>query len=128
MMSKQTPAPMILVLMIVFSCFAMAETEPRTGFEGVITISPIHGGPARIGVPNSRPLANTAFIVKKGDETVASFTTDDRGRFRISLPPDHYTVSIKDGKGGIGRHGPFEVEVTAGQMKQVEWTCDSGMR
>lgn len=127
-MNKQPTASIILGLLFVFSSFAMAETQSETGLEGVISISPIHGGPARIGVPNSRPLANTAFIVKKGDDTVASFSTDDQGRFRISLPPGHYTVSMKDGKRGIGRHGPFEVDVTAGQLKQVEWTCDSGMR
>jgi hypothetical protein len=113
-----------LVLLVGFSSFAMAET----GLEGVISISPIHGGPARIGVPNSRPLANTAFIVKKGEDTVTSFTTDDQGRFRISLAPGHYTVSMKDGKRGIGRYGSFEVDVTQGEVKQVQWTCDSGMR
>jgi hypothetical protein len=127
-MNKQPTASIILGLLFVFSSFAMAETQSETGLEGVISISPIHGGPARIGIPNSRPLGNTAFIVKKGDETVSSFTTDDQGHFKISLPPGHYTVSMKDGKRGIGRHGPFEVDVTAGQLKQVEWTCDSGMR
>ena len=129
MLSKQRLAPtVILVLLVVFSCFAMAETQPETGLEGVISISPIHGGPARIGVPNSRPLANTAFVVKKGDDTVASFTTDDQGRFKISLPPGHYSMSMKEGTRGIGRHGSFEADVTAGQIKQVQWTCDSGMR
>jgi len=109
-------------------CLALAAPEPETGLEGVITISPIQGGPARLGVPNSRPYANIDFIVKKGDETVASFKTDEQGHFRIRLAPGHYRVSMKDGKRGIGRRGPFEVDVVAGQIKQVEWTCDSGMR
>jgi hypothetical protein len=116
------------MLLVTFSCFAMAETESTTGLEGVISISPIHGGPARIGVPNSRPYANIDFIVKKGDESVAAFKTDDQGRFRVGLAPGHYTISMKEGKRGIGRHGPFEVDIVAGQMKQVQWTCDSGMR
>ena len=111
-----------------FCCLALAAPEPETGLEGVISISPIRGGPEMVGVPNSRPLANIDFIVKKGDETVASFKTDDQGRFRLRLAPGHYTVSMKDGKRGIGRHGPFEVDVAAGQIKQVQWTCDSGMR
>jgi hypothetical protein len=111
-----------------FSFLALAEPEAETGLEGVISISPIRGGPEMIGVPNARPFANIDFIVKKGDETVASFKTDEQGHFRIQLAPGHYTVSMKDGKRRIGRHGPFDVDVVAGQMKQVQWTCDSGMR
>jgi hypothetical protein len=111
-----------------FSCLALAEPERETGLEGVITISPINAGPEKLGVPNSRPYANIDFVVKNGDNTVASFKTDDQGRFRVRLAPGHYTVSMKDGKRGIGRHGPFDVDVVAGQIKQVQWTCDSGMR
>jgi len=68
------------------------------------------------------------FCLKKGNDVVTSFTTDDQGRFRISLPAGHYTVSIKERKGKIGRYGPFEVDVVAGEMKKVEWSCDTGMR
>jgi hypothetical protein len=127
-MKNRAKASTIPVLLFVFCSFTMAETQPATGLEGVISISPIHGGPARRGIPNSRPYANVDFVVKKGDDTIASFKTDDQGRFRISLAPGHYTVSMKEGKRGIGSHGPFEVDIVEGQMKQVQWTCDSGMR
>ena len=109
----------------------MAEAQPAdsgTGVEGVIAVSPVHGGPSRLGLPDSRPLANVAFVVQNENGTVTSFTTDDQGRFRISLAPGHYTVSIKERKGGIGRYGPFDVDVAAGKMTSVQWTCDSGMR
>ena len=59
---------------------------------------------------------------------VASFKTDDQGHFRVSLPPGHYTVSRKSGQSRIGRFGPFDVDVTAGQVTKVQWSCDSGMR
>src|SRR5882724_1722988 len=36
--------------------------------------------------------------VFESDKTIASFTTDDKGRFQISLPPGHYTISKKDWK------------------------------
>jgi hypothetical protein len=127
-MNKLLAAPIVLVLPFVFSFLIMAEIQPDTGLEGVITISPIHGGPARVGVPDSRPYANIDFVVKNGDAIITSFKTDDQGRFRIALAPGHYTVSMKDGKRGIGRRGPFEVDVVAGQIKQIQWTCDSGMR
>ena len=116
------------------SRFAVAETqstpksEPETGLEGQILIGPIHGGPTKQGVPDSGPLANTEFVVEKENGVVATFTTDEQGRFRISLPPGHYAVSKKGPRVSIGSYGPFEVDVAAGQVKRVEWNCDTGMR
>jgi len=124
----------IMTLLTLFFCLALAATqseaqpETGTGLEGEIRIGPIHGGPARIGVVDSRPLANTAFVVKKDETIIASFETDDHGRFRVSLPSGNYTVSKTGGKGRVGMYGPFEVEIVAGQMKKVQWECDSGLR
>jgi hypothetical protein len=131
-MGKQQAFSIIMVLLAVFSCLVLAETqstpEPETGLEGVISVSPVHGGPSRLGVPDSRPLANTPFVVKKGNDTITSFTTDDQGRFRISLAAGHYTISRKDWEGRVGSYGPFEVDVAAGQIKKIQWNCDTGMR
>ena len=121
------------MLFPLFFCFALAASqseahpETGTGLEGEIRIGPNHGGPARIGVTDSRPLANTTFVVKKGEKIITSFETDDQGRFRVSLPPGTYTVSKRDGKVKVGSYGPFEVEIVAGQMKKVQWECDTGM-
>lgn len=126
---------MISLFIALLSCSSSANAEPTpqpdnaAGVEGVISVSPVHGGPVRRGVPNSRPLANTAFIVENEKGMVASFQTDEQGRFRISLAPGRYTVSLKDRKGGkIGRYGPFPVEVVAGKFTTVAWDCDTGMR
>jgi len=125
---------MIPVLLGLFACAVMADAQPTpqpaagTGLEGSILISPIQGGPTRQGVADSKPLPKTAFIVKQGERTVASFETDEQGRFRVSLPPGHYTIAKKDGNGGLGFCGPFEVDVIQGQMKSVQWTCDTGIR
>ena len=100
----------------------------ETGIEGVMTVGPIHGGPVRPGIPSTKPLANATFVVGNETGAVAEFTTDDQGRFRVSLAPGHYTVTKKDHQKGIGRYGPFNVDVTAGQMTKVEWHCDTGMR
>ena len=124
----------IPALLVLFSCFSSAETPPApapetgTGLEGVITVSPIRGGPSRAGLPDSGPLANVAFVVENERGTVTSFTTDDQGQFRISLAPGHYTVSREGRKGGIGKFGPFEVDVVAGKMTSVQWNCDTGIR
>jgi hypothetical protein len=123
-----------MVSLTLFSGVVLAESpsppkrEPETGVEGVISISPIQGGPSRQGVPDSRPLANAKFIVAKENSTVTSFQTDDQGRFQISLLPGHYTISRKDWTASLGSYGPFEVDVVAGQMKRVQWNCDTGIR
>ena len=133
-MRKLYPLPVFVVLFASFSRFVLAEAEStptpkaETGLEGVILAGPIHAGPSRQGVPDSGPLANTAFVVAKENSTVASFKTDDQGRFRISLPSGHYTISRKDWKASVGSYGPFEVDVAAGQIKRVQWNCDTGMR
>jgi hypothetical protein len=96
--------------------------------EGVITISPARPGPVRADEPASVPLAKATFAVENNGTEVASFTTDDQGRFQLSLQPGHYKVLLKGRKSGIGRFGPFEVDVTSGKMTNVQWQCDSGMR
>lgn len=132
-MSKSYPFALLAVL-VLFSRVLLAETpstpktEPGTGVEGVIMVGPIQGGPTRQGVPDSRPLPNTEFVVAKDNSPVTSFKTNDEGWFKISLPPGRYTISRKDWQASIGSYGPFEVDVTAGQIKRVQWDCDTGLR
>jgi hypothetical protein len=124
----------ILVLFLIFSGLSSAQTqpapkpEPETGVEGVITLGPTHGGPSRPGIPDSKLFASATFVVENEKGVVTSFATDDQGRFRISLAPGHYTVSLKDKNPKIGRYGPFDVDVVAGQMTKVGWYCDTGRR
>jgi hypothetical protein len=121
----------ILVLLLMSGCFFSGQTQSGsgTGIEGGITFGPTQGGPISADTPSSKPLANATFVVEneKG-ATVASFTTDDQGRFRVPLTPGHYTVSKEGKKRGIGHYGPFEVDVVAGRMTNVQWECDSGIR
>src|SRR5437762_13898058 len=86
------------------------STDAETGIEGVITVSPAQPGPARIGADASKPLSNTAFVVENEKGEVASFTTDDQGRFRTLVPPGHYNVALKGKRMGIGHFGPFRSE------------------
>jgi len=121
---------MISGLLVIAACVSVGQTTPgaETGFEGVITISPAQPGPTRADAPGSQPLANAAFVVENEKGEVASFTTDDQGHFRTSVPPGHYKVSIKGKRPGIVRFGPFEVDVVPGKMARVQWECDSGIR
>jgi hypothetical protein len=114
-------------MLTIASC-SLGQTQPQSGIEGTIAISPSHGGPVRADVPSSKPLAGATFTVTNDSGTATEFTTDDQGRFKVSVPSGHYTISLKGRKGGIGHFGPFEAEVTAGQTTKVDWVCDSGMR
>ena len=118
------------VFLLMCAGFLAGQTPAgsETGIEGVITIGPIQAGPVRADAPSSRPLANTAFVVENQKGNVASFTTDENGHFRMPLAPGHYKVSLKQRTSSIGRYGPFEIDVVAGQMTKVQWQCDSGIR
>src|SRR5205809_7406250 len=107
--------------MTVFISAGQTPSSSETGIEGVVTISPAQPGPTRADAPRSLPLGNVALVVEHQKSEVASFTTDDQGRFRISVPPGHYKVSFKAKRLAIGRDGPFEVDVAPGMMTRVQW-------
>jgi hypothetical protein len=111
-------------------CASTGQTPSagESGIEGIITISPANPGPTRVDAPASIPLANATFAVEKNNGEVTSFITDEQGRFRVSLPPSHYKISLKGRKSSIGHFGPFEVDVAPGKMTNVQWECDSGIR
>jgi Prealbumin-like fold domain len=111
-------------------CASTGQTPSagESGIEGVITISPANAGPTRDDAAASKPLAHATFAVEKNNGEVTSFITDDQGRFRVSLPPGHYQISLKGRKSSIGSFGPFEADVAPGKMTSVQWECDSGIR
>ena len=121
---------MVMGLMLMPVCASSGQTPSggESGIEGAITISPANPGPIRADAPGSKPLASATFVIENKNGEVVSFTTDDQGRFRVSLPPGHYKVLLKGRKTTIGRFGPFEVDVATGKMTNVQWECDSGIR
>ena len=113
-----------------FSVTTVAETPPpgTSGIEGTILVSPSRPGPIRKDEgPSVAPVGNAQFVVKAGDATVKTFTTDGEGRFQVALPPGHYVIEKEGAASRIGRWR-FEADVVAGQVAKVKWTADSGMR
>jgi len=131
---RQQSLELLLILLALFSGMVRADTQPSpspeasAGLEGSISLHTISGGPVRQGVPDSKPLANTTFVVRQEERVVTSFTTDAQGRFRVSLPPGHYSISKKDWQSRVGFFGPFPVDIMPGQIKKVQWNCDTGMQ
>ena len=116
-----------LITLIAPMTTAQTPTPAASGIAGVIMVSPSRPGPIRKDGPSAAPAGNVEFVVKKADARVASFTTDAEGRFRVLLPPGHYTVLREDPGARIG-HWRFEVEVVSGSIATVNWVADSGMR
>ena len=76
-------------LIALFSMTAVAETPPpgTSGIEGTIVVSPMRPGPIRKDEELSvAPVSNAQFVVKAGDATVKTFTTDGEGRFKSRYP------------------------------------------
>ena len=121
----------IAATLIALACMtAVAETPApgMSGIEGTIVVSPTRPGPIRKDEELSvAPVSNAQFVVKAGDATVKTFTTDGDGRFQVGLPPGHYVI-LREGAAPRVGSWRFEADVIAGQMTKVNWTADSGMR
>ena len=117
----------VLIAFIAPMANTQMPTPSPSGIEGVIMVSPSRPGPIRKDAPSAAPAGNLQFVVKNADVRVASFTTDAEGRFRVSLPPGHYTILREDPGARIG-HWRFEAEVKSGEITKVQWAGDSGMR
>jgi hypothetical protein len=117
-------------LIALFSVTASAQTPSpgASGIKGTILVSPIRPGPIRKDdVPSIAPVRNAQFVVKAGDAIVATFTTDDEGRFQVALPPGHYVI-VREGAAPRIGGWRFEADVVADKVTKVNWTADSGMR
>jgi hypothetical protein len=119
-------------LLFLIVCASVARSDSKagnTGITGVVLVTPIRPGPIRAGSesPTAAPLPNAAFRVTSNQGVVTTFTTDAEGHFRVPLKPGHYSVLLAENR-FPKPCGPFEVDVEAGKMIEVEWRCDSGMR
>jgi Carboxypeptidase regulatory-like domain len=132
MIETRTPARwgwMLGIALIALAGYAMnGEPTSQSGIEGSVRVGPIHGGPTKLGEPDSAPLANATFQVESAAGTIKTFTTDEHGHFKVDLPPGRYAISTeRTGMKGRGC-GLKDIEVTAAGFKQVTLECDTGMR
>lgn len=87
-----------------------ATTEPDGAIAGTLWMS---GGPA----PGHRRLRSTSIRVLAENRTVATTTTDSRGRFRLGLAPGRYRF-VADSTELLPRH----VDVAADTTSRIRLT------
>jgi len=93
-----------------FFCRSPNSVRNRNWIEGVITISPTQPGPVRADAPASEPLANTAFVVEKGER-----------RSGINLPPtitDAFAFSCRRVTTKVSIKGGKQPLATLAHLKQ----------
>src|SRR3954470_6627806 len=96
MVAIRTSVGLLSLLGIVFLFPLMnAEAASATGIEGTVRFSPTHGGPIKMGEPDSAPLVNATCLVETAAGTIKTFTTDDKGHFKVELPPGRYAIRVE---------------------------------
>lgn len=73
-------------------------------------------------------MRNADFVVETPAGKVATFKTDEQGKFKVELPPGRYSIVIQKPMMRGRGCGLTEVEVTTAGFKKVQLACDSGMR
>lgn len=99
-----------------------------TGIRGSVALGPIVPGPITAGQPDQAPLSASFSVLAEG-RAVARFTSDETGRFQVSLPPGEYTI-IPDKRTPIPYPGKQLTRVTVPDdgFAVVTIELDTGMR
>jgi hypothetical protein len=124
-MSRSLP---LLVLLALAACRTLGAAEGV--LEGIVLKGPLCPGPVRIGHPcPDRPFSALFHVLDPDGKEAARFTSDEKGRFRVTLAPGRYTV-VPDPSAHFPE-SPFNrkaVAIEAGKTTAVELHFDTGMR
>jgi hypothetical protein len=101
------------------------------GGSAVVVTGQVLAGPScpveRVGQPcPPRPVPDAVVIAVVGDEQRGETTSDQRGQFRLMLPPGRYTIRATN-PGGYASTASEEVTVSTAPV-QITLTVDSGIR
>ena len=119
----------VRALALVTVCLAVVASSsgavPRSGLYGTVMRGPITPV-CLVGVPCEAPAANV-ILTFSGASFVRSTQTDDRGVYRIGLPPGIYSVRTKSKPLGQTPR-PARVRVRAGHSDRIVFLIDTGIR
>lgn len=122
-----TPPPDATVLPI------LPSREPpvpgASGIEGQVSIGPACPGPVTVDSPcPDQPYQATLTILTTQNERVGQVTTDEVGRFKLSLAPGAYVIRPERPKEGIAYAPETTITVVPGEYLPIKIVYDSGMR
>jgi hypothetical protein len=103
-----------------------AEVPVSTGIEGTAYRSPTLPV-CRVDEPCRAPFT-AGFEVRKGEQAVARFRSDQAGHFLVYLPPGTYTVVPDESGSALARSQVHQVTVGPGGLTHVDWDFDTGIR
>ena len=94
----------------------------RSGVEGIVMRGPI--APVCVaGKPCDAPATDVTVQALQAGNVVSTTTTDEHGRFTLSLAAGAYTIQA------LGRGTePRDIQVSAGKLSEVAFFIDTGIR
>lgn len=116
---------------ILIAAFLPACTSPtgvsESGLQGLVLLGPIIGAGCTYDSPCEEPVAET-FMVEREGRVVATFESDTRGVYRVSLPTGTYLIRPRQ---GTSLPIPETRRVTVprrGTMTQIDLHFSTGIR
>lgn len=91
-------------------------------------LEPTCPGPIRPGQVCTGPLVASFTVLDATGQPVSTFETDAAGHFEVALAPGTYTIVPDASAGLLDVHQRKEVVVQAGEVVQVTFIFDSGIR
>ena len=96
-----------------------------SGLRGTVTRGPIVPV-CKVGEPCDAPAAKVVLVFRRAGR-VARTTTDAKGRYRITLAPGIWAISLT--RTGLGNMiYPRQARVVAGAFRLVDLSIDTGIR
>jgi len=122
----------LLILVAIFLIGPLHATTPviadETGIKGKVLRGPIRPGPEIAGESDEAPF-RASFHVLDSEQVVARFESDEKGYFKVLLPPGEYTI-VPDASAPIpyAKRQTKEVTVPEDGFADVTLKFDTGMR
>lgn len=118
-----------LAKILLLACAHATAATITTGVTGIVSVSPAHPGPQRIGESGRAPMAGVAVHVRDAHQrVVARVVTDAEGKFAAAVPAGEYSIEVDVGDAVLPRCGTAQANVRDGHVAEVAVECDSGMR
>jgi Carboxypeptidase regulatory-like domain len=111
-----------------------AEPQPQSAGMGALAGSVTRWPGSPVGGPGisgpEAPAAGVKLVVYgPASQAIASVLTDERGHFRVTLPPGAYRIEMAPAQGReFTKDLPATVIITQGQETRLDLRLDSGVR